>query len=418
LIIDDGVTLMLDGRSVHAEKQSRIVLFSADADFGQTARSAFDAKIFPGFAVVETGLNGPSAEQAIDDAALLIVDLGTHESKELELSDLQHLMGRIGSNPPVIAVVAALNEAVTRKLVQMRVADILVKPVAPIELLRACTRVVRTKNEETQIYTFLPVAGGVGTTTVAIQSALTLLGSKTRKDSSTCLVDLNFYHGACADYLDIEARLNLKEIELNPERLDRQLLEGMLSRHASGLAVIAGPNLPTELASVAPNIVMGLLNVTSQCFDQIVIDMPKTWQLWTENVVLGSNKLFLVGEATVPGLRKAKQLVQVISDQLGHRARPSVIVNRFERRLFSPGLRRPDLAKTLGDAFAGTIPYNHKLVGEAIDRGAPLDEIRKGSDVAVAIKHLIVPRRAAKSNALLRSLGQLPRLHWATRRHA
>jgi hypothetical protein len=44
-----------------------------------------------------------------------------------------------------------------------------------------------------------------------------------------------------ADYLDLEPRLNLGEIEPRPERLDRQLLEVMLSHHPSGLAVVAAP---------------------------------------------------------------------------------------------------------------------------------------------------------------------------------
>lgn len=405
--------VMLDGRG--ARSKSRIIVFSADADFAQTARAAFDAKIIPGFSLIEGDLIGPALERVVSDAEVAIVDLVISDQNEQNLSTIERLMGRIGSKLPVIAVLDAFNETVARKLVQIRVADILVKPVAPIELLRACTRLVRTKNEESQIHTFLPAAGGVGTTILAIQSALTLLDSKSRGEPSTCLVDLNLHHGACVDYLDIEARLNLREIELNPERLDAQLLEGMLSYHSSGLAVVAAPNLPTESASVEPNIVMGLLNVVSQRFDQVVIDMPKAWHLWTDNIVLGSNRLFLVGDATVPGLRKAKQLAQTISDRLGQRPSPKVIVNRFERRLFSPGLRYADIARTLGDAFAGTVPYNRRLVCEAIDSGMPLDQIEKNSDIAAAIKGLIVPRRTANSSSFLQSLARLSSmLNWKT----
>src|ERR1700733_9776897 len=296
---------MLDGHSAREKRKSRIVLFSADAHFVQAARSVFNTNAAVGFSIVESGLDGLSAERVIRDAAVVIVDLGTPEQKQRGLSDLQDLIGRAGGDLPVIVVVDSFDEVVGRTLVQMRVADILVKPVEPTELLRACARVMRTGSEQSQIYTFLPVTGGAGTTTIAIQSALTLLDNKNQKSPSTCLVDLNFHRSACVDYLDIEARLNLKEIEISPERLDRQLLEGMLSNPPSGLAVIAAPNLPTELLSVTPNIVMGMLNVVCQCFEQIVIDMPNAWHSWTENVVLGSNKLFLVSEATVPSLRKA-----------------------------------------------------------------------------------------------------------------
>ena len=76
---------------------------------------------------------------------------------------------------------------------------------------------------EAQIFTFLPAVGGAGVTTLAVQTAMLLLNSGARGKTSTCLVDLDFQHGACADYLDIEPRLNISEIEPSPERLDRQL---------------------------------------------------------------------------------------------------------------------------------------------------------------------------------------------------
>jgi pilus assembly protein CpaE len=188
----------------------------------------------------------------------------------------------------------------------------------------------------------------------------------------------------------------------------------MVAHHSSGLAVIATRNRAAELLAVAPNIVMGLLNVVCQCFDQIIIDMPKEWHAWTDNVVLGSNKLFLVSEATVPSTWKAKELVESMSTRLGHRVRPRVIVNRFERRIFSSVLRHRDVASAIGEAFAGTVPYNRKLVREAIDRGVQIDEIQNNSDVATAIRRLIIPRNT-RTRTMLHSLSRSPRLQWAWR---
>src|SRR5690606_22329507 len=154
---------------------------------------------------------------------------------------------------------------------------------------------------EAEIFTFLPAAGGVGVTTLAIQTAMTLLNSGPRGSVKTCLVDLDFQHGACSDYLDLEPRLDLSEIEPRPERLDRQLLEVMLSQHASGLSVIAAPNRPAEMRSFDPNVVTRLLDLVASHFDYVVIDMPRTWFSWTDNVLTGSNRLFIVSEMTVPG---------------------------------------------------------------------------------------------------------------------
>jgi pilus assembly protein CpaE len=148
-----------------------------------------------------------------------------------------------------------------------------------------------------------------------------------------------------------------------------------------------------------PNVVTRLLDLVSSHFDYVVIDMPRTWFTWTDNVLIGSNKLFIVSEMTVPGLRHAKQLVTAISERLGEGPHPKVIVNRFEQRFFAPGLRRADIKQVLGDAFAGTVPNNYRLVREAIDRGVPLEEVKQGNNVAVELKKLLLQRAAAKTAA-------------------
>jgi pilus assembly protein CpaE len=242
-----------------------------------------------------------------------------------------------------------------------------------------------------------------------VQTAMLLLNSSGRRAKpKTCLVDLNFQHGAVADYLDLEPRLNLAEIEPRPDRLDRQLLEVMLSYHASGLAVVAAPNRPAEMRLFDPDVVTRLLDLVSTNFDYVVFDMPRTWFSWTDSVLLGSNKLFIVSETTVPALRHAKQLVAAIKERLGEGPKPKVIVNRFEQRLFSAGLRKADLEQTLGDAFAGTIPNDYALVREAIDRGLPLDEVKAGNSVTAQLKKLIVASAiesaAAKPVSLIKKL--------------
>ena len=252
---------------------------------------------------------------------------------------------------------------------------------------------------EAQIYTFLPAVGGAGVTTLAVQSAMMLLNSGQRGKASTCLVDLDFQHGACADYLDLEPRLNLGEIEPRPERLDRQLLEVMLSHHPSGLAVVAAPNRPAEMRSFDPDVVTRLLDLVSSHFDYVVFDMPRTWFSWTDSVLLGSNKLFIVSEMTVPGLRHAKQLVEAIRERLGDGPQPQVIINRFEQRLFSSGLRKADIEQVLGDSFAACIPNHYGLVREAIDRGVPLDEVKPGNKITLQLRKLILPQPAAKARA-------------------
>ena len=115
-----------------------------------------------------------------------------------------------------------------------------------------------------------------------------------------------------------------------------------------------------------------LLDLVSSHFDYVVIDMPRTWFSWTDSVLLGSNRLFIVSEMTVPGLRHAKQLVAAIRERLGDGPQPKVIVNRFEQRMFDPGLRKTDIEQALGDRFAGLHP-------EQLPAGARGDRPRRAA---------------------------------------
>jgi pilus assembly protein CpaE len=394
---------MKSTRANSGTELTQVVVVTADSGFEALVRSTFGAseqialRVITGtLAAVEGDIEAEAAT-----ATVAVIDLDAAPTDDMQA--LERLVAREGVRLPVVAVTRSLDANLARTLLQMRVADLLVKPVSPVELVRTCAHVANgpatTAPTEAQIYTFLPAVGGAGVTTLAIQSAMILLNSGQRGKSSTCLVDLDFQHGACADYLDIEPRLNIGEIEPRPERLDRQLLEVMLSHHPSGLAVVAAPHHLAEMRSFDPDVVTRLLDLVSSNFDYVVFDMPRTWFSWTDSVLLGSNNLYVVCEATVPGLRHAKRLVEAIHERLGDGPGPRVIVNRFEQRLFASGLRKADIEQVLGESFATCIPNQYGLVREAIDRGVPIDEVKPGNQITAQLKKLVLPPAAAKAPA-------------------
>ena len=381
---------MRNGQTVNPVA-AKIVVVTADQDFEDCVRTTFGAGGQVEFDVIPERLSHRDID--IKSAAVLIADLDNGD--EIELKALERVVARVGHRTAIIAIAQSFDVSVARRLMQVQVSDLLIKPVQGIELVRTCARVAeRRANPETaeaQIFTFLPAVGGAGVTTLAIQTAMLLLNNDKRHKSATCLVDLDFQHGACADYLDLEPRLDLGEIEPRPERLDRQLLEVMLSYHSSGLALIAAPNRPAEMRSFDPLVVTRLLDLVSSHFDFVVFDMPRTWFSWTDNVLLGSNKVVIVSETTVPSLRQARQLMDAIRERLGERQIPQVVVNRFEQKLFSAGLRKTDIERVIGGALAALIPNDYSLVREAIDRGIPLDEVKPGNKITAQLKKFIVP---------------------------
>ncbi len=389
---------MLKNGSKTTSNKTRIEVLTVDSELERSLRDAFSLG-----GQVELDIIGGTVathEDKLGREGVTVVVVDVKAGDDTEIAALERLASRLAGWPPLVVVTPSFDKDVARRLVQMRVADFLIKPVLPIELVRTCARVVQAPKAadqaEAQIFSYIPAIGGAGVTTLAIQTALLLLGSGDQKARpATCLVDLDFQHGACAHYLDLEPRLDLKEIEPRPERLDRQLLEVMLSYHASGLAVIAAPNRPAEMRTFDPEIVTRLLDLVSSNFKYVVIDMPRTWFSWTDSVLLGSDQLYVVCEMTVPGLKHAKQLVAAIKERLENVTRPQVIVNRFESRMFGPGLRRSDLEQAFGADLVATVPNNYRLVREAIDRGVPLEEVQPGNKISQELKKVILQSQRA-----------------------
>jgi pilus assembly protein CpaE len=126
----------------------------------------------------------------------------------------------------------------------------------------------------------------------------------------------------------------------------------------------------------------------------VVIDLPRTWEPWTDQVLLGSNRVYVVTDMTVPGLRFGRRMAGAISQRLPE-VKPRVIVNRFEQQLFGSGLRKADIERALDGYLEGTVINNYKLVREAIDRGTPLEQLKPGSNVASDLKKIILANMAA-----------------------
>ena len=117
--------------------------------------------------------------------------------------------------------------------------------------------------------------------------------------------------------------------------------------------------------------------------------MPRMWHPWTDGILIGSDRTFIVTDMTVPGLRFARRIADQVNARLGLKTSARVIVNRYERRFLGAGLRRGDVASALDGIFAGEIANNYQLVREAIDQGVPLGTVKPGNNISTGMKRIL-----------------------------
>lgn len=412
--------------SAPSDEIRTVLVVTTDKEFAATATAGLQATALP---IGQVLVLPPDriADQLADPACqIAICDLDGFEDEPLEaLTDLRHLAH---ADVRLIAVTGQFTPEVARGLLRLKLSDFLVKPVSEADLADTVRRAIGNEAEthgESQILSFFPCAGGVGNTTLALQSALLINERAVRRRKTTCVVDLGLQHGACAEYLDLEPHFDITEIENQPDRLDRKLLDVMLSRHKSGLAIISAPPCPWEMRSYRPDLVTRLLDLVAAHFDNVVIDMPRTWFPWTDTVLQGSDRIFLVTEMTVPAVRHTQRLANAMSERVGNDGKLGVIVNRVDAR-GNTNIALKDVESVLGELYLGTVANDYRAVRAALDQGKPLGEVASGSRVLSDLARLLFPDAKPESRlsgALRKMLGRLrpptgPNEAAGARRHA
>ena len=288
----------------------------------------------------------------------------------------------------LVGVVADIDAVVLRQLIRLGLSDLLTPDAPEQEILEACQapKVLNVNTGPRNVMVFTPVLGGMGATTLAIEAAIHL--SK-RGREPTCIVDLDLYAGECADFLNIQAKLAIDSLAKSADAIDEHLLESVLAEHPAGIKLLAAQTNMSANQVINPAAVVHLLNLVSGAFDHVIIDMPRAWQPWTDDVVLGCDAIFLVADSSVPALRAARRQVDEFLKRYGGKVSPHVIVNKYDRAWFSTAIREKDLETSLGKAFAGTVIDETKLARDAIDRGVPISTLKNNATLVKDLHSII-----------------------------
>ena len=359
------------------------------------------AQVFQGngsfkFSVLENSIiNLHGAVSRLGRLDLMIVDLAQERDSAISA------IGRLRSNgvPGAIVTISDdLTEGDVRALLRQRASDWLPMLDGQLpdadQILDACQKALnesaaaRKRETPAHCVSFVPTSGGVGQTVLAATLGL-LMCTNRKQPKSTCLIDLNFQFSRLHHYLDIDPRLDLSAIEVAPERVDQTLMEVMLARHPSGLAVLTGSHDRREVGKAGAQAVPNMLNVVSNMFDYVIIDMPATWHPWTIDILSGSDDVFVVTDFSVPGIRQAKELVGDITVQLPSDMTTRVIVNKYQEKLFGGPLRKRDAIDALGEALAGFVPDGGEELYEAINLGRADGLATRSSKIAKQLSRIV-----------------------------
>lgn len=237
-----------------------------------------------------------------------------------------------------------------------------------------------TSVKKPTVISFLPSAGGVGNTTIALEVAMHNKLAKASRSQRACYVDLDFQTSHVCDFLDLEPRFQIQEIMDRPERLDEQLFELFTNHHSSGLDIFAAPRSQMDLCAIDLSSLDLFLGMISRHYDFIVIDLPVPWLRWTVPVLVNSDAIIVSGFNTIPGLRQLKNTVEAVIGVKRADTEISVILNRVTHNLFGKIERRAHADSVLAGQKLFFIREDPDAVNR-LNTGIPAVQTKSGRSV-------------------------------------
>lgn len=217
-----------------------------------------------------------------------------------------------------------------------------------------------------RVIAFAGAKGGVGTSTVAVHTALRLAE---RDDLRVCLVDLDLQTGDVRALLDLDDRRSIVELVDVAREMTSAQLEDKLFHHASGLRVLLPPHRGEDAELLEATTAGRLLGGVRSRFDVVVLDLGS--HMTEVSVVAAelSDDLVVVSTPDVPSVLGANRLVGLWERLQVPVKRAHVLLNRTSRaREVQPSAAARYLTRPLLDT---TIPAGFADLEEPTNTGRP-----------------------------------------------
>jgi pilus assembly protein CpaE len=218
---------------------------------------------------------------------------------------------------------------------------------------------------------FVPAAGGVGNTTLIVETAACLVTNRDARRRAVCLVDLDFQSSHICDHLDSEPRLQIAELSRAPDRLDDRLFESFRTRHASGIDIFAAPRSKFPADELNLNALDALFDMIARRYNTIFIDCPAAWFPWTDQVIAASDGAVVTGINTIPCLRQVGETLAAVRSAGSTALHVGVAINRCDRTMFGSIARRKHVEMVLRDEDLFFIA-NRLEAAESVNMGIPM----------------------------------------------
>ncbi|POR51691.1 response regulator receiver protein [Paraburkholderia eburnea] len=241
-------------------------------------------------------------------------------------------------------------------------------------LLRAQTQHSQRNARETQVVSFVSCKGGVGTSFIASNVAHAL---STQRGKRVLLVDLCQLFGDAAFLVTDETPPStLPQMCAQVERMDGAFFGASVVHVSDSFDILAGAGDPVKAADIKVDRFEWILGLAVPRYDFVIVDVGQTLNPLSILALDRSTQIHLVLQATMPGVRAARRLLEILVS-LGYAPNQlRLLLNRYTRH---DERTRAALEQVLGMKPNHVIPEDARAVLAAVNQGMPIAKAGSGS---------------------------------------
>ena len=303
-------------------------------------------------------------------------------SKEEDIQDLEKILQDFTHQVTVYVTYRNGDMETMRRLMRAGVRDSFPQPIQTHELVLAVTNVLSdkrarlgvSKGGKGGVTTFISAKGGCGATTIAMNVSEILAHSF---EAKVLLIDFDIQFGDVALLLDLIPGNNVMDALLQPNRVDPVFLKALITKHSSGLDVLASPADVGPLGGISPDGVTNLIDAAVESYDFVILDIPRVLTSWTMAALRYSDPVMVVGQNNLSAIRDAK----LIMDKIKHEGIPAANIEVINNRAMSKdgSVEIDRLKETLSIERMHRASNDYKASVHSQNQGQPVEEVSKGS---------------------------------------
>ena len=241
----------------------------------------------------------------------------------------------------------------------------------------------KEEEEPSRVITVFSTKGGVGSTTIAVNLAISI-ANNTKK--SVALVDLDLEFGDIAFMLNIAPKKTLFNVMEEMHSLNGELIEDYLITHFSGVRILCAPARPEQAEYVTAKNIEKIIKLLKQNYCYIVLDTSHSFTDISLTALDLSDDILLVSTVELPTIKNIKIGLDIMQTLNYPKDKIKLILNRASEQY---GVKYRDIEQALDLEIFSYIPEDISTIVPYANKGFPFILARSEKKVSKSIDETV-----------------------------